>query len=266
MLYVTMLQESGYLSMWQMQGESEADRVDNLRELESTILRFEQNSVEEPTLSGFLEEQALLTDIDNYNTSADTCVLMTMHAAKGLEFPVVFLPGFEDGVFPGLQTIYNPDELEEERRLCYVAITRAREQLYLLRAESRMLYGTTTRNRQSRFLGDIPQDKLKLPEKPKKTSYSGFGTGYRTETTRAAFPKSPATSSVPRAGTTYKAPAAPSAPTVTYTVGQQVEHTAFGVGSIEAVQPMGNDTMLTIRFGVGTKKLMAAFAKLKILD
>lgn len=115
-------------------------RVENLTELASSIKDYEKNSDSDfPDLAGFLEEAALMTDVDNYDASADSVVMMTMHAAKGLEFPVVFLPGFEDGIFPGMQTIYQPEEMEEERRLCYVAITRAKEELYLLHANSRML-------------------------------------------------------------------------------------------------------------------------------
>lgn len=128
LLYRTMLETTGYLAMWEQAGEAEAGRVDNLNELASSILNYEQNSGEElPSLSGFLEENALMTDIDNYDAESDAVVLMTMHAAKGLEFPVVFLPGFEDGIFPGIQTLYNPEEMEEDRRLCYVALTRAKE-------------------------------------------------------------------------------------------------------------------------------------------
>lgn len=133
--------------------------MENLTELASSIKDYEKNSDSDfPDLAGFLEEAALMTDVDNYDASADSVVMMTMHAAKGLEFPVVFLPGFEDGIFPGMQTIYQPEEMEEERRLCYVAITRAKEELYLLHANSRMLYGSTTRNRVSRFLQDIPEE------------------------------------------------------------------------------------------------------------
>ena len=99
-----------------------------------------------------------MTDIDNYDEHAQSVVMMTMHSAKGLEFPVVFLPGFEEGIFPGIQAIYNPGELEEERRLAYVGITRAREELYILNADSRMIFGTTNRNKQSRFSGEIPEE------------------------------------------------------------------------------------------------------------
>jgi DNA helicase-2/ATP-dependent DNA helicase PcrA len=156
-LYADMLEKSGYLAMWQAQGDAEAGRVENLEELSSSIRQYEKNCGDNyADLAGFLEEQALMTDIDNYDADADAAVLMTMHAAKGLEFPVVLLPGFEDGIFPGYQTMFDPVELEEDRRLCYVAVTRAREELYITRAKSRMLYGQTNRNAPSRFLADIP--------------------------------------------------------------------------------------------------------------
>ena len=129
--------------MYKRQDEGAA-RVDNLHELASSILNYEQNSgADFPDLSGFLEENALMTDVDNYDAGADAVVLMTMHAAKGLEFPCVFLPGFEDGIFPGMQSLFNPEEMEEDRRLCYVAITRAKTALTILSARSRTLYGST---------------------------------------------------------------------------------------------------------------------------
>lgn len=116
LLYQTMLQVTGYLDMWQAAGDEGAARVDNLHELASSILNYEQNSgADFPDLSGFLEENALMTDVDNYDAGADAVVLMTMHAAKGLEFPCVFLPGFEDGIFPGMQSLFNPEEMEEDR-------------------------------------------------------------------------------------------------------------------------------------------------------
>ena len=173
-LYADMLEKTGYLAMWQAQGDAEAGRVENLEELSSSIRQYEKNAGDDyADLAGFLEEQALMTDIDNYDGDADAAVLMTMHAAKGLEFPVVLLPGFEDGIFPGFQTMFDPVELEEDRRLCYVAVTRAREQLYITRAQSRMLYGKTNRYAPSRFLGDIPRE---LAEEIDRSSHSyGFG-------------------------------------------------------------------------------------------
>ena len=176
-LYADMLEKTGYLAMWQAQGEAEAGRVENLEELSSSIRQYEKNCGDNyADLAGFLEEQALMTDIDNYDADADATVLMTMHAAKGLEFPVVLLPGFEDGIFPGYQTMFDPVELEEDRRLCYVAVTRAREELYITRAKSRMLYGQTNRNPASRFIGDIPADLTE--EIDRSVSYSDFGSDF----------------------------------------------------------------------------------------
>ena len=191
LLYTAMLETTGYLAMWEQAGESEAGRVENLNELASSIIDYEKNSPDNfPELSGFLEEAALMTDVDNYDAGADTVVLMTMHAAKGLEFPVVFLPGFEDGIFPGMQTLFNPDEMEEERRLCYVAITRAKEKLYILNAASRMLYGSTTRNRSSRFLLDIPDEIIEMHESQTTAWFSGSAAA-RSDGEGFAYEKNP---------------------------------------------------------------------------
>lgn len=177
LLYMTMLETTGYRAMWEAAGDEGAARVDNLNELASSILNYEQNSGEDfPDLSGFLEENALMTDVDNYDAEADAVVLMTMHAAKGLEFPVVFLPGFEDGIFPGMQSLFAPEEMEEDRRLCYVAITRAKEELFITSAKSRTLYGSTTRNRPSRFLNDIPPELLE--EHDQSTMGGSWGGSY----------------------------------------------------------------------------------------
>lgn len=121
-------------------------------------MQYEKENPDNATLSGFLEEVSLLTDLDSKDDETDRAVLMTMHSAKGLEFPVVFLPGFEDGIFPGIQTIYNSENMEEERRLAYVGITRAKEKLYIIKARTRMLFGSTSRNKPSRFLQEIPVD------------------------------------------------------------------------------------------------------------
>ncbi len=274
LLYQTMLETTGYLAMWQQQGEAEAGRVDNLNELASSILNYEQRSGEEEAeLAGFLEEMALMTDIDNYDASSDAVVLMTMHAAKGLEFPVVFLPGFEEGIFPGMQTMFDPDELEEDRRLCYVAITRAKEELYILNAQSRMLYGSTTRNRPSRFLRDIPPEVTCGSERLRRAAYSvqwgaspadsaaapawrgGFDGGRKNAAAPAARPGG------------SRIPAASSPQTVSagsWKEGETVQHNTFGKGRILSVTPMGNDCLLAIDFdGVGMKKIMANFARLK---
>lgn len=271
LLYTQMLEKTGYKAMWEYQGEAEAERVANLEELGSSIRNYEENCEEDfPQLSGFLEENALMTDVDNYDAGADAIVLMTMHAAKGLEFPVVFLPGMEEGIFPGMQTMFQPEEIEEDRRLCYVALTRAKQELYLSNARCRMLYGSTTRNRPSRFLMDIPMGLTETHEKEDVPSYfSGFGSNGSPRRERVF-----SESNVPRASFSTRPPVtlgggisaaqtAPAKTTGTWAVGDAVSHKAFGNGIIQAAQPMGNDTLLTIQFDkAGTKKVMAAYAKL----
>ncbi len=286
MLYNEMLEKTGYLAMWQLAGAPEEERVNNLNELASSIRNYEENSEEDfPQLSGFLEENALMTDVDNYDADADALVLMTMHAAKGLEFPLVFLPGFEDGVFPGMQTMFRPEELEEDRRLCYVALTRAKKELYITCARSRMLYGATTRNRPSRFLQEIPSSLLDVHEQ--SSSYGSFGSSYSSGYSRSTQPQSeggfhrsftsektapsvPISSYRARTGDEARGdgisaskPSAASAAAGNWKAGDMVSHKTFGNGLIEKVQPMGNDLLLTIHFDqVGTKKIMATFAKL----
>ncbi len=274
MLYMSMLEKTGYLAMWQMAGPTEVERVNNLNELASSIRTYEESCEEDlPQLSGFLEENALMTDVDNYDADADALVLMTMHAAKGLEFPVVFLPGFEDNIFPSMQTMFNPEELEEDRRLCYVAITRAKQELYISCARSRMLYGSTTRNRPSRFLQELPPALLETHEQA-RTSYSSYGAssyGFRRDSDyQQSYDDTPVTPSYrPRTGGEKlgggisTSAAKPASSAGNWQSGDMVSHKTFGNGCIKNVQPMGNDLLLTIDFDkVGTKKIMATFAKL----
>ncbi len=265
LLYQEMLEKTGYKAMWECMGEAESDRVANLEELASSIRNYEDNCEDDlPTLAGFLEENALMTDVDNYDAGADAVVLMTMHAAKGLEFPLVLLPGFEDGVFPGMQTMFVPEELEEERRLCYVALTRAKKELYITNARSRMLYGSTTRNRPSRFLRDIPDSVLETHEKPRTyTSYSShaFSETISYSAPKESFATSKKASSL--GGGISTATSSSKTSGGSWSAGDAVSHKVFGNGVIQSVQPMGNDTLLTIAFDkVGTKKVMATFAKL----
>ncbi len=293
-LYAEMLERTGYLAMWQAMGDAEAGRVENLEELSSSIRQYEKNCGDDyADLAGFLEEQALMTDIDNYDADADAAVLMTMHAAKGLEFPVVLLPGFEDGIFPGYQTMFDPTELEEDRRLCYVAVTRAREELYITHAQSRMLYGQTTRNPASRFLQDIPQElteevnRCRAPQfevggwggsrfdSGRSTGYGGYSRGSSqagytyTAHSQRSVPDFPAAAiSRPAAGsrvTVGSTPAAPKAATTTWQVGDKVHHDSFGDGEILSANPMGKDTLLLIQFGDMQKKIMANYANLSKL-
>ncbi|MCI8320810.1 MAG: UvrD-helicase domain-containing protein [Dorea sp.] len=271
-LYEAMLDQTGYLSMWKAAGEVEAGRVENLNELASSIKDYEKNSEEAiPELAGFLEEAALITDVDNYDTDADTAVLMTMHAAKGLEFPVVFLPGFEDGIFPGMQTLFNPEEMEEDRRLCYVAITRAKEELYITNALSRLLYGSTARNRPSRFLSDIPPE-LVEEHRPRPLAFR-TGSLQRNDGERrpssfyaeqdSGFPRESGAKKQEISALSYQRQADSSA-SCQWKPGDEVTHVTFGGGTIQTVTPMGNDYLLAIDFDkVGKKKLMANFARLK---
>ncbi len=261
LLYQEMLTQTGYKAMWECMGEAEADRVANLEELASSIRNYEENCEDDlPQLAGFLEENALMTDVDNYDAGADAVVLMTMHAAKGLEFPLVLLPGFEDGVFPGMQTMFVPEEVEEERRLCYVALTRAKQELYITNARSRMLYGSTTRNRPSRFLRNIPNSVLETHEKqPLYTPYSSRSSTYTVPQETLYSQKKPSS----LGGGISTAVSASKGNGETWSAGDAVSHKVFGNGVIQSVQPMGNDTLLTIAFDkVGTKKVMATFAKL----
>ncbi|MBR2319865.1 MAG: UvrD-helicase domain-containing protein [Clostridia bacterium] len=287
-LYADMLEKTGYLAMWQAQGDAEAGRVENLEELSSSIRQYEKNCGDNyADLAGFLEEQALMTDIDNYDADADAAVLMTMHAAKGLEFPVVLLPGFEDGIFPGYQTMFDPVELEEDRRLCYVAVTRAREELYITRAKSRMLYGQTGHNPPSRFIGDIPAGLTEEIDRTHsfgsdfggsrysgQTSFGGYGgSRYGSGGYSYSAPKKEMTpirhngygATPPRtaAPTIGKTPKPVSAGPCRFAVGDVVKHTSFGTGKIVSMSAMAGDTLLVIQFDkVGQKKLMANYAKL----
>ena len=165
---------TGYRQMWIAKGEPEAERLDNLDEFKSQIIEYMQEN-EEPTLAGFLEETALVADVDRYDETADAVVLMTIHSAKGLEFPVVLLPGMEEGIFPGQQTIEGGNaEMEEERRLAYVALTRAKRELYLFHTSTRLLYGRTCINQVSRFVSEIPSELMET-EEPSKEQLSACG-------------------------------------------------------------------------------------------
>ena len=149
------LEKTKYLDFLHEDIETYDDRVNNIKELSSMFIKYEEES-EDANLSEFLEDVALISDIDSYNEDEDAVVLMTLHSAKGLEFPVVFIPGMEEGIFPGNQSMFNEEDLEEERRLAYVGITRAKKKLYLISSQQRMLYGQTSRNMPSRFLREIP--------------------------------------------------------------------------------------------------------------
>ena len=260
------LDQSGYVRALEAKNDMESrGRLENIGELKTTILK-------EPSLSGFLEEIALYTDLDNLSEDDDKVVLMTLHSAKGLEFPYVFITGLEEGIFPGQQAIYEPTELEEERRLAYVGITRAKRELYLTGAAQRMLFGRTTRNRPSRFVGEIPGELMKTEDETERFgSYhsgygerTGYGSGYGARQTTVYRPNKLGSSPAPAPAAPRPRPAVPAAEPFTLKTGDRVYHKTFGEGSILKIEPMGGDHLLTIHFDkVGAKRLMATFARLE---
>jgi len=250
--YDEVMRRTGYAEMLELKPtEENKSRLENVKELRSSILNYVENSTE-PTLAGFLEEIALYTDIEQYNASDDAVVMMTMHSAKGLEFPHVFLVGMEDGLFPGMRAIGDHDEMEEERRLCYVAITRAKQTLTISHARQRMLYGRTNAAMASRFLREIPEDIT-----VKKGGYQQRG-----DTFTGGFDYYKPQQPVKKPSyTTYAAPKASPTVYLELNKGDMVEHTAFGRGLVLSVLKMSGDALLEIAFDqTGTKKLMAKAA------
>ena len=176
--------KTGYEAMLKAMKEEGETRRENLGQLVSSIKTYADQNGEDATLSGFLEEVALISDLDSYDDDADSVTMMTIHSAKGLEFPYVFVVGMEDGIFPGDMAKYNEEDMEEERRLCYVAITRAKKELYLSTSRTRMIFGQTRRNPPSTFLSEIDPDLLDESQSPELASYGGgFGAGYGTYST-----------------------------------------------------------------------------------
>ena len=255
--YEELMIRTGYIDMLQKkETEENKTRLENVRELKSSILSYMENA-ETPTLAGFLEEIALYTDIEEYNDGDDAVVMMTMHSSKGLEFPHVFLVGFEDGLFPGMKAIGDMEEMEEERRLCYVAITRAKETLTISHARQRMLYGRTNASLPSRFLRELPQDEIEkkggymAPQS--RTDYSGFDAAFR--------PRPTGEWSAPKNVYAAKATNQSTGPVLELNKGDMVSHKAFGKGMVLSVIKMGGDALLEIAFDqIGTKKLMAKTA------
>ena len=267
------LDMTGYEEELKEEGEVEfAARKENIDELLSKIASYEESCEDYPSLSGFLEEVALVADIDSLDENSDYVVLMTLHSAKGLEFPEVYLTGMEDGIFPSYMTITSddPTEVEEERRLCYVGITRAEENLTLTCARRRMIRGETQYNKVSRFLKEVPtylwasnrsvrEPKVELPKqeaylKAKQAFQSKpFGTNlYETN----VFEKNPVKSFGIKAGSS-----------IDYEVGDRVKHMKFGEGLVTNIVEGGRDYEVTVQFdNVGTKKMFASFAKLQKIE
>lgn len=266
-----LLDVSGYRNMLLAEGIQGQTRLENIEELKTTMKRYTE-SAEEPTLCGFLEEVALYTDIDSYDENLDSVTLMTLHAAKGLEFPTVFIPGMEEGIFPSERTMLDETQLEEERRLAYVGITRAKKKLVVLFTRRRMLFGRTTYGKPSRFLDDIPEELVEHEgRKPDESGFShgdfesghDFGSGFsRKRENRAPVELA----SKPSVGLSQR-PAAPSAEKKGgFNKNDRVRHRVFKEGTIISATAMGGDTLLEIQFdAVGRKKIMASFARLEKL-
>ena len=249
--YDELLLRTGYADMLLSKPtEENKTKLENVKELKSSIQSYLANTTE-PTLSGFLEEISLYTDLEQYNEGDDAVVMMTIHSAKGLEFPHVFLVGFEDGLFPGMRAIGDREEMEEERRLCYVAITRAKKSLTISHARMRMIYGRTASALPSRFLREIPENCI--------VKRGGYRPQVQ-ETRRESYEKRIAKGNS-YLSSTIRAQTAPSAPMPEFSKGDMVMHAAFGKGMVISVTKMGGDALLEVTFDdIGTKKLMAKAA------
>ena len=258
------IDETGYVESLKDEGEIEAEaRIENIDEFLSKIAAYEENcdDMNEPaTLSGFLEEVALVADIDSLDEDKDYVVLMTLHSAKGLEFPNVYLAGMEDGIFPSYMTITadDPSEVEEERRLCYVGITRAEKELTMTCARRRMVRGETQFNKMSRFMKEVPMYLLSTgavfekekKEEPKANSYLQAKQAFKSKAFATSAPA--------------KQFGSPSNKGIDYGVGDRVRHMKFGDGTVTNIVQGGRDFEVTVDFdAVGTKKMFAMFAKLK---
>mgnify|MGYP000445511094 FL=1 len=296
-----MLEITGYRSMLEAEGEEGQTRMENIGQLVSSVKTYADQRGPEASLPGFLEEVALISDIDSYDEGADVVVLMTMHAAKGLEFNYVFIVGLEEGIFPSEMSRYSNEDLEEERRLCYVGITRAKKELYLSCANSRMLFGQTKHNRPSRFLEEIDASLVEVEQSPaaaqmkamrqrymqqqnaylqpeygaasmRSTVQAGYSARYggASHSSGAGGASRPARqrASVGGGFSTVQAGSAASVPRTegsgAYRPGDLVEHKVFGRGEVLKVTPVAGDTIVEIRFDTaGVKKTMANYAPLK---
>lgn len=264
------LEKTKYLDFLHDDIETYDDRVNNIKELSSMFIKYEEES-EDANLSEFLEDVALISDIDSYNEDEDAVVLMTLHSAKGLEFPVVFIPGMEEGIFPGNQSMFSEEDLEEERRLAYVGITRAKKKLYLISSQQRMLYGQTSRNMPSRFLREIPSSVIDDQSVVARRStgftsaHSGFSSGARGGSSYTSSSKiGSARQSSNSAHKFGQAGNSAQKSNVDYKVGDTVSHKSFGTGTILTITPMGGDMLLEVAFDkAGTKKMMANYARLE---
>jgi len=257
------IEQTGYVAELEAEDTIEAKaRIENIDELLTKVVSYEE-SAETPTLSGFLEEVALVADIDSLDESNDYVVLMTLHSAKGLEFPQVYLAGMEDGLFPSYMSIAsdNPtEELEEERRLCYVGITRAKENLSISCARQRMIRGETQYNRVSRFVKEIPKELLEGEIRKEKELEIPETPVY--QKAKSAFKAKPMalTQAQPKPFVSVNT----GNKILDYAIGDTVKHVKFGTGIVKQIMEGGRDFEVTVEFETaGTKKMFASFAKLQ---
>ena len=248
------LDKTGYMAYLKSMGEEGTSRIENVDELHSTIASY-VNEAEEPTLSGFLEEVALYTEADRDSGLDDKVTLMTIHSAKGLEYDNIYVVGMEEGIFPGFRSMDSLEELEEERRLAYVAITRAKKHLYISSAAQRMLYGQTQRNLTSRFIKEIGSEFIE-----KHDNTIALKKKDKSDDTVTSVHSSSLQQQIARNRTKQTA----KNENVEFNVGDRVIHNIFGEGVVISAQKITNDSMLEIAFDkVGTKKIMANFAKIR---
>jgi DNA helicase-2/ATP-dependent DNA helicase PcrA len=256
------LEQSGYAQSVQDGSDEGQTRWENIMELR-TVARDYADLPVETTLTTFLEEVALVSDVDNLDAEVDAPTLLTLHAAKGLEFPVVFIVGMEEGLFPHSRSMDDPEQMEEERRLAYVGVTRAKERLYLHRTFRRTLYGESEIREPSRFLRDIPSNLIKGQEKSPSPRQPSLDMGAGRFLGRKAFtPFSP-----------HREPSAsiarpePQPVAATYRTGDQVRHDVFGKGVVIESKPAGDDEQVTVAFaGAGLKRLMASLAPMEKME
>ncbi len=265
-LFEAIIAKTDYVEYLKQDMATFTDRLENINELESNIQRFIDENPDEASLDMFLLDVALMSDIDNYNQDNDAVVLMTLHSAKGLEFPVVYLVGMETNIFPSMQALFSEEDMEEERRLAYVGITRAKKKLFLTNARSRMLHGQTSYNRPSLFIDEIPSELTEV--KGKATAAFGSSDSYKSSYSESSYGSSYAAKTEKQTKSFGYASVSASAPkskvSASFNAGDRVNHKKFGDGMILSASKMGNDTLLEIAFdSVGTKKIMANVAPLR---